>query len=112
MSLLILPLHLLLLIFASWVNRRQLDVIDYLQEENRALKERLNPGHAGHTFAMVPRTGQLRTRRGSFTGRAFRSVLPLLAARLGFRAEQGGLTLFLTHALITPQNDRSTCSSQ
>ena len=29
------------MMFAGWVNRQQLDVIDYLQEENRALKERL-----------------------------------------------------------------------
>lgn len=29
-----------LLMFAGWVNRQQLDVIDYLQEENRLLKER------------------------------------------------------------------------
>ena len=35
------PLELLLVIFAGWVNRRQLDVIEYLQEENRVLKERL-----------------------------------------------------------------------
>lgn len=27
--------------FAGWVNRHQLDVIEYLQEENRLLKERL-----------------------------------------------------------------------
>jgi hypothetical protein len=32
---------MLLLMFAGWVNRRQLDVIDYLQEENRVLKERM-----------------------------------------------------------------------
>src|SRR6202022_4429511 len=36
------PLQLLLAIFAGWVNRRQLDVIEYLQEENRVLKERLD----------------------------------------------------------------------
>jgi hypothetical protein len=35
------PLRLLLVIFAGWVNRRQLDVIEYLLEENRVLKERL-----------------------------------------------------------------------
>src|SRR5713226_1818087 len=35
------PLQLLLVIFAGWVNRHQLDVIEYLQEENRVLKERL-----------------------------------------------------------------------
>jgi hypothetical protein len=26
---------------SGWINRHQLDVIDYLQEENRVLKERL-----------------------------------------------------------------------
>ena len=35
------PLHLLLMTFAGWVSRHQLDAIDYLQEENRVLKERL-----------------------------------------------------------------------
>src|ERR1700736_448871 len=35
------PLKLLLVIFAGWVNRHQLDVIEYLQEENCVLKERL-----------------------------------------------------------------------
>jgi transposase InsO family protein len=29
------------MMFAGWINRHQLDVIDYLQEENRLLKERL-----------------------------------------------------------------------
>jgi hypothetical protein len=29
------------MIFAGWVNRHQLDMIDYLQEENRVPKERL-----------------------------------------------------------------------
>jgi len=42
MSSLLQPLHLLLMMFAGWVNRHQLDVIDYLQEENRLLKERLD----------------------------------------------------------------------
>ena len=31
----------LLMMFAGWVNRYQLDVIEYLREENRLLKERL-----------------------------------------------------------------------
>jgi hypothetical protein len=36
------PFQLLLLMFAGWVNRRHLlDVIEYLQEENRVLKERM-----------------------------------------------------------------------
>jgi len=32
---------MLLLMFAGWVNRHQLDVIEYLHEENRVLKERI-----------------------------------------------------------------------
>lgn len=44
MSLLLLPFQLVLLMFAGWVNRHQLDVIEYLQEENRVLKERVGVG--------------------------------------------------------------------
>ncbi len=36
-----LPLRLLLATLAGWVNRRQQHVIDYLVEENRALREQL-----------------------------------------------------------------------
>jgi len=35
------PLQFLLLVFADWVNRRQVEVIEYLQEENRVLREQL-----------------------------------------------------------------------
>lgn len=35
------PLRFLILMFAGWISRRQLDVIQYLREENRVLKERL-----------------------------------------------------------------------
>ena len=35
------PLQFLLLMFAGWINRHQQDMIEYLQEENRLLKERL-----------------------------------------------------------------------
>ena len=35
------PLHFLLTLLAGWINRRQLEVIEYLKEENRLLKERL-----------------------------------------------------------------------
>jgi hypothetical protein len=31
-------------VFAGWANRRQLDVIEYLQEENRLLEDRLRVG--------------------------------------------------------------------
>ncbi len=32
-------IQFLMWIFAGWVNRRQQDVIEYLQEENRVLRE-------------------------------------------------------------------------
>jgi hypothetical protein len=35
------PLQLLLTLLAGWINRRQLEAIEYLKEENRSLKERL-----------------------------------------------------------------------
>jgi transposase InsO family protein len=35
------PLQFLLMLMAGWVNRRQLEVIDYLKEENRILREQL-----------------------------------------------------------------------
>jgi hypothetical protein len=38
MSPLLLLFQFVLLIFAGWVNRHQLDMIEYLQEENRVLK--------------------------------------------------------------------------
>jgi putative transposase len=37
------PLQLLLMMFAGWINRQQLDLIEYILEENRLLKERLGP---------------------------------------------------------------------
>jgi hypothetical protein len=36
-----LQLEFLMLIFAGWVNRSQQEVIEYLQEENRELREQL-----------------------------------------------------------------------
>jgi len=35
------PFRLLLIALAGWLNQRQQDVIDYLQEENRVLREQL-----------------------------------------------------------------------
>jgi putative transposase len=37
------PLRLLLMALAGWINQQQRDVIDYLQEENRVLREQLGP---------------------------------------------------------------------
>lgn len=48
---LLLPFQLVLLMFAGWVNRHQLDVIEYLQEENRVLKARLGGKHLRFTDA-------------------------------------------------------------
>jgi hypothetical protein len=42
---------LLLIMFSGWVNRHPLDVIEYLQEENRVLKERLGGGRIHFTDA-------------------------------------------------------------
>ena len=35
------PLRVLLLAFAGWVSRHQAEVIEYLREENRVLKEQM-----------------------------------------------------------------------
>src|SRR2546425_2507677 len=37
------PLRFLLVAFAGWIHQQQRDVIDYLQEENRVLREQLGP---------------------------------------------------------------------
>jgi hypothetical protein len=37
------PLRFVLVALAGWVNQQQREVIDYLQEENRALREQLGP---------------------------------------------------------------------
>jgi hypothetical protein len=64
MSSLLQPLHLLLMMFAGWVNRHQLDVIDYLREENRVLKERLggtpHPLHRRRTSTARPKSVRAR----------------------------------------------------
>ena len=35
------PLRFLLLVLAGWANRHQLEVLEYLKEENRVLREQL-----------------------------------------------------------------------
>jgi hypothetical protein len=37
------PLQLVLVAVAGWMNQQQRDAIDYLQEENRVLREQLGP---------------------------------------------------------------------
>lgn len=36
--------HFLLVAIAGWMNRQQQDMIEYLKEENRILREKLGPG--------------------------------------------------------------------
>jgi hypothetical protein len=44
------PLQFLLPVFAGWVNRRALESLEYVQEENRVLRER---PRFGTTIAVV-----------------------------------------------------------
>src|SRR5215207_8092245 len=37
------PLQFLVVALAGWIHQQQRDVIDYLQEENRVLREQLGP---------------------------------------------------------------------
>ena len=41
------PLRFVLVALAGWMNQQQRDVIDYLQEENRALRAQLGPAVCG-----------------------------------------------------------------
>jgi hypothetical protein len=43
------PLRFVLVGLVGWINQRQRDVVDYLQEENRALREQLGPGRLRFT---------------------------------------------------------------
>ena len=43
------PFRFVLVALAGWVNQQQRDVIDYLQEENRAMRELLGPGRLPFT---------------------------------------------------------------
>jgi putative transposase len=43
------PLQFVLVALAGWINQQQRDVIDYLQEENRTLREQLGPGQLRFT---------------------------------------------------------------
>jgi putative transposase len=46
-----LPLRFVLVALAGWMNQRQQNVIDYLQEENRVLREQLGPKRLRFTDA-------------------------------------------------------------
>jgi hypothetical protein len=78
MSRLLLPLQMLLLMFAGWVNRHQLDVIEYLQEENRVLKERMGGRRLRFTDAELRRLA----RKAQALGRESEAHSPIWDIRL------------------------------
>jgi putative transposase len=43
------PLQVVLVALAGWINQQQRDVIDYLQEENRVLREQIGAGRLRFT---------------------------------------------------------------
>ena len=51
-------LNFLLLTVSGWVNRRQLDIIEYLREENRVLREHLGTKRLRFTDAQRRRLGE------------------------------------------------------
>jgi len=70
------PLQFLLLVFAGWVNRRQVEILEYLREENRILREQLGSRRLRFTDAQ--------RRRLATKGQALgRRVLQQLAGRVG-----------------------------
>ena len=54
------PFRFLLVAVSGWMNQRQLEVIDYLREENRVLAEavRLDRAKCLQQQKIVPRQGQ------------------------------------------------------
>ena len=83
------PLQFLLLVFAGWVNRRQLEIVEYLQEESF-----LDPGSVASAFwskgkieereQLVPANAWLRTSASveiiehATASNEFRTVLSML----------------------------------
>jgi hypothetical protein len=70
------PLQLLLVIFGGWVNRHQLDVIEYLQEEIRVLKEHLG----GRRIRLTDTERRRLARRAHTLGRKVLNELRTLVA--------------------------------
>lgn len=62
-------LHFLLLTFAGWVNRRQQEVIDYLIEENRVLREQLDKQLCGRRLRFTDGQRRRLAAKGKLLGR-------------------------------------------
>jgi hypothetical protein len=56
--------HFLLVALAGWMNRQQQDVIEYLKEENRVLREKLGPGRIQLSVAQKRRLASAAFRVG------------------------------------------------
>ena len=52
------PLRFLLVALAGWIHQQQRDVIDYLQAENRVLREQLGPRRGRFPLASSMRETQ------------------------------------------------------
>jgi hypothetical protein len=57
------PLQFLLLVFAGWVNRREREILEFLQEENRVLREQLGGRRLRFTDAQRRRLAAKRSAR-------------------------------------------------
>ncbi len=64
-------LHFLLLTFAGWVNKRQQDVIAYLIEENRVLREQLDKQLGGRRIRFTDDQRRRLAAKGKLLGRKF-----------------------------------------
>ncbi len=62
-------LHFLLLTFAGWVNRRQQEVVDYLVEENRVLREQLDRQLGGRRISFTDDQRRRLAAKGKLLGR-------------------------------------------
>lgn len=69
------PLQFLLLVLVGWANRRQLEVLDYLKEENRVLREQLGGRRLRFTDDQrrrLARKGKVSGRRAPVSVRVYR----------------------------------------
>ena len=69
------PLQFLLLVFAGWVNRRQLEIVELLQEENRALREQLGGRRLRFTNAQRRRLAATASGEAGVIRRALANIL-------------------------------------
>jgi len=72
------PLQFLLLVFAGRVNRRQLEIVEYLQEENRVLREQLGDRRLRFTDAQRRRLRQLAKHWGNGRDLVWISLDPMV----------------------------------